>query len=129
MEEAAPRPTGRRSRRSTPAPIARERNRPLRVVVSADERQKIEAAAADARMSVSAYLRALGLGHTPKSAFDKQAVQALVKAAGDQARLGGLLKLWLATKPGEGASEVDVARVLDECGVLSAEIRDRVLSL
>jgi hypothetical protein len=108
---------------------ARERNRPLRVVVSVDERARIERSAAEAGMSVSAYLRSLGLGHLPASCFDHKAVRELGKVAGDQGRLGGLLKQWLSTRPGEGASEHNVGRLLDELLLVQSELRERVASL
>ncbi len=46
----------------------RDRLRPLRVVVSQSERQEIERRAAAASLSVSAYLRAAGMGATFRSA-------------------------------------------------------------
>ena len=68
----------------------------LQVVVSADERARIESYAAQLRMPVSAYLRALGLGYQPLGQIDQHAVKALTAAIADQARLGNLLRLWLA---------------------------------
>lgn len=109
-------------RQPRPAPLAqggpRERNRPLRVVVSLEERAKIEAIAHSAGMSVSAYLRALGLGHQPTSAFDTEAVRILAKVAGDQGRLGGLLKLLLSECP--AGSESDITSLLDDLKTVTA---------
>lgn len=107
----------------------RERNRPLRVVVSPAERARIEESAASAGLSVSGFLRALGLGYQPASVIDHQAVRDLAKVAGDQGRLGGLLKQWLAERAGEGASEIDVSRLLDELLALQAQLRERVRAL
>ena len=48
---------------------------------------------------------------------------------GDQGRLGGLLKLWLVDRPGAGAPEIEVRRLLDRIGELQgrlAEIAGRV---
>ena len=113
----------RRTRRATVAAGApRERNRPLRVVVSASERAQIEALAQSAGMSVSAYLRSFCLGHRPASVFDTEAVRALAKVAGDQGRLGGLLKLWLSERPGEGGSEIDIVALLQDLQMVTAAV-------
>jgi hypothetical protein len=90
----------------------RDRKRPLKVVVSASERVAICNQAQAVGLSVSAYLRAVGLGHKPKSIVDLESVRDLVRASADQGRLGGLLKLWLVEKPGQGASTFEVRRVL-----------------
>lgn len=120
--------TATRARKST-QPQPRDRNRTLRVVVNDDERRVIEEAARAAGLSVSAYLRSLGVGHQPASAMDHAAIDSLIRVAGDQGRLGGLLKLWLADRPGEGASEVEVAALLDELVMLTAALRMKVLAL
>ena len=48
----------------------RDRRCPLRVVVSASERSRIEERAQAAGLSVSAYLRTAGLCHPVRSSFD-----------------------------------------------------------
>jgi len=101
----------------------------LRVVVSAAERAGIEERAVGAGLSVSAYLRGVGLGCTPRALTDRQAVQDLVRVNADQGRLGGLLKLWLVERPGEGASTVDVRRLLQQIEETQAELRRLVQRL
>ena len=101
----------------------RDRRRPLRVVVSASERARIAERAAAARLSVSAYLRNLGTGWEPKSTLDHQAILALAKVNADQGRLGGLLKLWLSERPGQGASAVEVRRLLGEIEAAQTGLR------
>ena len=61
--------------------------------------------------------------------MDHAAIDSLIRVAGDQGRLGGLLKLWLAERPGEGASEIEVAALLDELVMLTAALRMKVLAL
>lgn len=107
----------------------RDRNRPLRVVVNGQERAQILAHAKAARMSVSAYLRATGLGFQPQAAADLEAVRELAKVAGDQGRLGGLLKHWLAERPGVGASEYEVGELLADLQAVQASIRTKVAAL
>ena len=106
------------------------RKRPISVAVSDRDRTTIEARAASVGLPLSAYLRAAGLGQpTRMNAFDQMAVMELAKLNADQGRLGGLLKLWLVDRPGQGAPEVDVRRLLDRIGELQsklAEIAGRV---
>jgi hypothetical protein len=67
----------------------RDRKHPLKVVVSEAERQEIKYRAQAARLSVSAFLRNLGLGSPVKSAFDREAIRVLIKLhtqQGDLAR-------------------------------------------
>jgi hypothetical protein len=108
---------------------ARDRERPLKVVVSAAERAEIVARAHAAQLTISAYLRTLGIGYQPKSKLDQQALLSLVRVAGDQGRLGGLLKLWLSDKPGEGASTFEVRRVLRQIEDAQTELRQMVRQL
>ena len=75
---------------------SRDRHRHLKVVVSGRERADIETRAAATGLSVSAYLRNLGLGFQPHSTLDQEAMLALLKVNADQGRLGGLFKLWLS---------------------------------
>jgi transposase len=68
----------------------------LRVPVRQEEEAQIKNQAAKCGISVSSYLRTLGLGYEPKGITDNEKVQELVKINGDLGRLGGLLKLWLS---------------------------------
>lgn len=90
----------------------RERSRPLKVYVSPDERAAIERAAASTGLSVSDYLRRVGKGYQPPSIYDQDAIRDLMRVTGDQGRLGGLLKLWLVDRAGEGAAVEDVRALL-----------------
>ena len=97
---------------------SRDRNRPLKVVVSERERAEIETRAAATGLSVSAYLRNLGLGFQPQSTLDHEAVLALLKVNADQGRLGGLFKLWLAGQSAALSEAVEVRKLLaaiEEC--------------
>ena len=94
----------------------RDRINHLQVVVDEAERAEIKQRANQAGLSVSSYLRACALGKQVHSVLDLRAVNDLVKIAGDQGRLGGLLKLWLVDQPGRGAPEIEVRRLLDRIG-------------
>ena len=97
---------------------SRDRNRHLKVVVSARERAGIETRAAATGMSVSAYLRNLGLGFQPHSTLDQEAMLALLKVNADQGRLGGLFKLWLSGQSAASTETVEIRKLLvdiEEC--------------
>ncbi|WP_226669051.1 plasmid mobilization protein [Microbulbifer aggregans] len=80
----------------------RKRETVIKVRCTDSEKEQIQAKAAQVSIpSLSRYLRELGMGHTPKSTLDAQTILQLVKVAGDQGRLGGLLKWWLS----EGLAE------------------------
>ncbi len=93
---------------------SRDRKRPLRVFVSERERAEIETRAAATGLSVSAYLRNLGLGFQPHSTLDQEAILALLKVHADQGRLGGLLKLWLSGGHTGAASAAEIRRRLHD---------------
>ena len=91
---------------------SRDRNRPLKVFVSERERAEIETRAAATGLSVSAYLRNLGLGFQPHSTLDQEAILALLKVNADQGRLGGLFKLWLSGQGAPSAETAEIRRLL-----------------
>jgi hypothetical protein len=97
---------------------SRDRNRPLKVLVSERERAEIETRAAATGLSVSAYLRNLGLGFQPPSTLDQEAILALLKVNADQGRLGGLFKLWLSGQSALSAETMEIRKLLgaiEEC--------------
>jgi hypothetical protein len=94
----------------------------MKVFVTDDERSRIEERAKATGLSISAYLRTAGLGHPIKSVLDHAAVMDLAKVNGDQGRLGGVLKLWLMDRPGRGAPEIEVRRLLERIGELQGRL-------
>jgi hypothetical protein len=95
----------------------------LRVVVSPEDRAAIETRARAVDLSVSAYLRRLGTGFAPNSTLDQQAIGDLLRLNADQGRLGGLLKLWLSEKPGQGMPTYDVRSLLRQIEGVQADIK------
>ena len=91
---------------------SRDRNRPLKVFVSERERADIETRAAATGLSVSSYLRNLGLGFQPHSTLDQEAILALLKVNADQGRLGGLFKLWLSGQGAGSTESLEIRKVL-----------------
>jgi hypothetical protein len=106
----------------------RDRKKPLKVYVSDTERKRIEQLSQRVKMTPTAYLREVGLGFQPKSAFDQEAIRELVKLHADQGRLGGLLKLWLTERKGEGAQVKEVRSVLQQIESLQIEIARWVMN-
>ena len=90
----------------------RPRKNRIEVWCNDDELERIKANAENTRLSHSEFLRTLGNGYEPKSTFDREAIGKLAKLHADQGRLGGLLKLWLSEKKGEGASVDNVRSLL-----------------
>ena len=74
----------------------RKYKRHLRVPVEPEEGKVIKEQSDKCGLSISEYLRRLGLGFEPTSIIDNQKVNELAKINGDLGRLGGLLKLWLS---------------------------------
>ncbi len=107
----------------------KDRHRPLKAFVSPAERLAIEAKAKEAGLTVSAYLRAAALGLQIESIRDHEAILSLIKLNADQGRLGGLLKLWLSSCPGEGAGTLEVRRLLDQIEALQMKLRAIIDSL
>ncbi|MBJ7415268.1 MAG: hypothetical protein JHC88_07415 [Niveispirillum sp.] len=100
-----------KDRLDDPAQAPRDRQRTLRVVVNDHERERIEAMAKMAGLSLSAYLRTAGLNHPIRSTLDYDAIMDMIRLHADLGRVGGLLKLWLAERRGEvlPADRVDAA--------------------
>lgn len=79
-----------------------------------DELAKIKANAKDTKLSNSEFLRNLGKGYEPKSAFDKEAIKGLAKLHADQDRLGGLLAQCLSESKGGSSPLKNVGPLLQE---------------
>jgi hypothetical protein len=73
----------------------RKRNPPIKVWCLSGERAAIEANAKAAGLSLSTYLRNVGMGYEIRGMLDHQRVDELARINGDLGRLGGLLKLLL----------------------------------
>lgn len=108
---------------------ARRRGKPIEVWVTDEERTVICELAEQAGLSRSAFLRAAGLNKRVGARADLEAVRELVKVNGDLGRVAGLLKLWLAEKRGQGASPIDVERMMIEFRELQGEIRERMSAI
>lgn len=106
---------------------SRPRGNRIDVWTDAQELAEINARCKALKLSRSEYLRSLGLGYQPKGQFDQETIRELVKLHADQGRLGGLLKLWLSEKTGEGAPAKDVRAVLQQIESLQMQIARLVM--
>lgn len=86
----------------------------------------IAASAAQAGLSISQFVRRVCLGLTVESRVDAQAVRELVKLNADMGRIGGLLKMWLASTDMHAG---EVRALLDELKVLKDELARRIIRL
>lgn len=96
---------------------------PIKVWVTDADKSEVAKQAAQAGLSMSAYLLAAGLNHKIRSVLDLKAVSELARVNGDLGRVAGLLKLWLAEKRGQGARAVDVDAMMVEFRELQGEVR------
>ncbi|HBO5682736.1 TPA: CopG family transcriptional regulator [Pseudomonas aeruginosa] len=113
MSDDTPKGIAERPRRQVP---------PIKVWVTDSEKAEIADRAAQAGLSLSAYLLAAGLNHPIRSVLDLRAVAELGKVNGDLGRVAGLLKLWLAEKRGQGARPVDVEAMMNDFRALQTEL-------
>ncbi len=87
----------------------RRREEQIKVRVTAEEQERIDANARGCGLSTPEMLRRLGQGYTPQSRLDQLHVKELCTVAADLGRLGGLLKLWLVEKRGGKVSNDKVS--------------------
>ncbi len=106
--------------------LGRDRKNPLNVMVTEAERIAIKAPAAEAGLSVASYLRVAALGKEIIARFDRTAVTEMVDLAGDQKRLGDLLKLWLSEWDDRIIPETDLRRALVGITALQTKLAEVV---
>ncbi len=106
---------------------SRPRKNRIEVWCDDEELAKIKANAKDTKLSNSEFLRNLGKGYEPKSAFDKEAIRGLAKLHAEQDRLGGLLAQYLSEGKGGSTSLKNVGPLLQEIESLQLFIAKLVL--
>lgn len=85
---------------------------PIKVWCLPDERAEIEANARATGLSLSCFLRLVGMGYEPRSVIDYDQATELLKVHAALGRLGGLLKMWL-TNPERGRGQEISALITD----------------
>lgn len=76
--------------------LTRKNCTPIKVYCLPGEKSQIEANAAVTGMSVTAFLRKVGMGYEVGGIVDLEQARKMVRINGDLGRLGGLLKMWLS---------------------------------
>ena len=109
--------------------LKRIHRKPFAVLLTQEERAKIESSAADKGLSASAYLRTLGLGYEPRPVLDADQVNGLLDLSGNVARLSELLKLWLDEQPDRGVSVIDVQQLFAQIMEARAQIVDKAMEM
>lgn len=103
----------------------RDRQRPLKVWVSALEREEIEERAASSCLPISAYLRAAALSHPIRRIYDLKAIEPLAVVGRDLSRLGEVLGELLKADVSGAAGKHSLGRVLEE----TRAVQQRLLEL
>ncbi|MBA3754913.1 MAG: conjugal transfer transcriptional regulator TraJ [Nitrosomonas sp.] len=110
--------------------ITRKYKLHLRVPVDAEEDKLIKEGASECGISVSHYLKMLGIGYQPKSIVDNYQVKELAKINGDLGRLGGLLKLWLSDdKKAAGFDRAMIVRLLRDMEKTRVEMNEVMMKI
>lgn len=112
----------------------RIRQKYIKVILTEDEKSKIEKNAELAKISSSQYLRDLGLGYKPKSLVDIMVIQEVRSLKSDMNKVGGLLKLLLSGQkvdPKEFRSTVnglllDFSRNQNSLDILISKVRSKI---
>lgn len=125
MKEKAAAATPKRSKDKGP----RSADAPLKVRVTAEERERIQATARKVRLPVAGLLRKLGLGYEPPSRIDQETFLELFNMRGDLGRLGGLLKLWLLEEEGSAVSSEEVRDALEKILELQGKVADLIAEM
>ena len=95
----------------------------IKAYVTDDEYIKIRCTAKQCNLSLSAFAKAVALGHEIKSREDQQARRELLKVNADLGRLGGLLKMWILD---DDKHRVDVESLLSDLRQRQKELCEKV---
>ena len=112
--------------RSTMKPKNRKTTTPLKVCVLPEERVFIQEQAKLCCRTTSTYLRDLALGYQPQSKTDSDVVIELMSVNANLARLGNLLKLWLADdKKAQGFNHEQIQALLNVLTETAKTLRNK----
>ncbi len=109
-----------------PVELMPSKKKVIKTYVSNEEYAQISATAKQCSISLSAFAKAVCLGHEIKSRADQQARLELLKLNADQGRLGGLLKMWILD---DDQHRTDVEALLEDLRQLQKEIVQKVRTI
>ena len=98
----------------------------LKAYVSPEEYDQVATQARRASLSISAFVKAVCLGHEIKSTVDQDAILTLARMNGDLGRLGGLLKMVLAER---AIDQVIGNNLLEDIGRTRRRLEEEIKSL
>ena len=98
----------------------------LKAYVSPEEYEQVAALAGRASLSISAFVKAVCLGHEIKSTVDQDAILTLARINGDLGRLGGLLKMALGER---AIDQVIGNNLLEDISRTRRRLEEKVKSL
>jgi len=112
----------------------RRESTPIKVWVTTAEKAAIAEKAAAHSMSISRYLRALGLALPIQCTVDQRAMLDLLKINADLGRIGGLVKMSLTSNESSQSASAQVTqikldRVLNEISALQKKMKERIEAL
>ena len=107
-------------------PKNRKTTTPLKVCVLPEERAFIQEQAKLCCRTTSTYLRDLALGYQPQSKTDSDVVREMMSVNANLARLGNLLKLWLADdKKAQGFNHEQIQALLNVITETAQTLRNK----
>ena len=126
--------TASEPRRDAKKEKTRRESTPIKVWVTTAEKAAIAEKAAAHSMSISRYLRALGLALPIQCTVDQRAMLDLLKINADLGRLGGLIKMLLTSNESSQSASAQVAqikldRTLNEISALQKKMKERIEAL
>jgi len=98
----------------------------IKTYVSDEEYKQISETAQQCSLSLSAFVKAVSLGHEIKSSTDQQTRRELLKLNADQGRLGGLLKMMILD---HDANRVKAERLLKDIRRLQNRLLQKVRTI
>lgn len=111
------------------------RKQQVNIRLTETEYQELKEKAEDYGLTLSRFLRDLGMNYPMTCIVDQKAVHSFLKVAGDLGRLGGLFKHWLAQNEetkinlSEKYSYEDIDNIIDEILDLQILLKQEALKV
>lgn len=99
------------------------REKQINIRLTEEEYEHLQEKAAGFGLSVSGFMRDLAMNYPVTCIVDQNAAGNILKIAGDQGRLGGLFKHWLAMNE-DSKGDFSVKRTYDDIDKIVDEILD-----
>lgn len=107
----------------------RKRQERIELVLSESEKQTIVQNAEQCGLSISTYLRNLGLGIMPRSLLDADVIQAIVRTHADLSRLRGVVQMGITLSADKPLSKKDMRSMVRQIDSLQEVLQGLVQRL